>query len=264
MSREKRIFDLVVMLATVPLWLPVLLLTMGLILLFEGRPVFYVSNRRFHRASIMPIVKFRTMKKNAAVIANRETIPVSSQRFLNIPYESPLYTRVGRSIERFCITELPQLLHVFRGDMSIVGNRPLPENVVAALAEAFPNAEARFDVPCGLTGPTQLIGRDDLTDDERLHIEALYCRICQLHYSPRIDFMLLRYTVLICLHIRPKMTLAQVEDKLILWAGLAAPAFLPQPEPMVAGAAMLDTPRQHALLIDRAASFAPGAKALSA
>ena len=126
--------------------------------------------RRVSTADLMRVVKFRTMVKNADKIANRDTLPVDQVRFLNIPPDSPLYTRAGRLLERCGITELPQFVHVLSGRMSIVGNRPLPDNVMDCLREEYPYADDRFLTRAGLTGPAQLVGRDALTDDERLRL----------------------------------------------------------------------------------------------
>ena len=145
----------------------------------------------------MRVVKFRTMCRNADKIANRDTVPVTTTRFLNIPPTSPLYTPAGRWIERLMLTELPQVWHVLQGKMSFIGNRPLPENVIAALRAEHPGAEARFATPAGLTGPIQLVGRDHISDAERLQIEGAYCAAVQRGYSPMLDFKILLYTVLV-------------------------------------------------------------------
>jgi lipopolysaccharide/colanic/teichoic acid biosynthesis glycosyltransferase len=197
MPYKKRIFDLVVSILASVIWIPATLVTAILILLTSGWPIFYISSRRVHQNKSMRVVKFRTMVKNAAQIANRETIPATDTQFLNIPIKSRLYTRLGRLIERICFTELPQIIHVIRGSMSLVGNRPLPENVIEAIKKDVPYAELRFATPCGLTGPVQLVGREQITDAERIRLEVAYCQLCQDDYSMRLDFLILLYTVLL-------------------------------------------------------------------
>ena len=204
---SKRLFDLVLVGLTAPVWLPVLLVTMLLMLLIEGRPIFYRSNRRVGMDRTLPIMKFRTMVRNAEAVYNRQTVPVTNQRFLNTPIDSPLYTKLGRLIEKCQFTELPQVFHVVAGHMSIIGNRPLPENVVASLREAFPRAEDRFLSPSGLTGLVQLIGRQEISDGDRLALESHYCRAARENYSARLDFLILLYTILISLRLMPHFSL---------------------------------------------------------
>jgi lipopolysaccharide/colanic/teichoic acid biosynthesis glycosyltransferase len=194
---RKRALDLTLTVLGAIAWVPVVLVGAALVLVTSGRPVFYRSNRRVSTGRLMKVVKFRTMVKNADKIANRETLPVNSVRFLNIPSDSPLYTRAGRLLERCGITELPQFVHVLTGRMSIVGNRPLPDNVLDCLREEYSYADDRFLTPAGLTGPAQLVGRDALTDDERLRLESAYCRACVHSYSVWLDLSILIYTVLI-------------------------------------------------------------------
>jgi exopolysaccharide production protein ExoY len=156
-----------------------------------------VSRRRLSAGPAVPLVKFRTMRRDADRIANRDTVPICNTRFLNLPITSPLYTPIGRVIEGLMLTEMPQLMHVLSGRMSVVGNRPLPDNVVASLAEEFPFVEERFGTPGGLTGPVQLIGRDSVSDVDRLRIEIAYCRTVTDAYSPLLDLKILAYTVLV-------------------------------------------------------------------
>lgn len=210
--RTKRLFDLAIAIPSALIWAPALLCASLLVLLMSGRPVYYRSNRLVRTNRVIKTVKFRTMVKNADKVANRNTVPVVGVRFLNLPPDSPLYTRPGRILERLGLTEIPQLLHVLSGKMSIVGNRPLPTNVMDLLREDFPFADDRFLTPAGVTGPVQLVGRDDLSDAERLQVEGSYCRAVLEGYRARLDFMILVYTVLIVLHLKKPMGYQGVLD----------------------------------------------------
>jgi len=210
--KRKRALDLVLTVLGAIAWVPVVLVAAVLILVTSGRPVFYRSTRRVSTDRLMKVVKFRTMVKNADKIANRETLPVNHVRFLNIPPDSPLYTRAGRLLERCGITELPQFVHVLSGRMSIVGNRPLPDNVLDCLREEYPYADERFLTRAGLTGPAQLVGREALTDDERLRVESAYCRACVHSYSMWLDFSILLYTVLIVVGLKKSLDYQGVLD----------------------------------------------------
>lgn len=203
---KKRAFDLTLVLLGALIWVPVLALASLMVLLREGRPVYYRSNRRVSAGEVIKLVKFRTMVKNADKIANRETVAIDNNvRFLNIPPDSPLYTPVGRLLEKAGITELPQLVHVLRGDMTIVGNRPLPENVMSCLREEYPYADDRFLTKAGLTGPAQLVGRQALTDSERLKLESAYCHAAHDGYSFMLDLKILLFTVMIVLHLKQSL-----------------------------------------------------------
>lgn len=212
--RAKRTFDLAATVLAAPLWVPVCLLAAMALLITEGRPVFYRSRRRVHGDSVQPVFKFRTMVRNAEQVLNRDTVPVTNTCFLNIPAEHPVYTAVGRRIERWALTELPQLVHVLAGTMSLIGNRPLPVNVVKALLQRYPYAEDRFLAPGGLTGPVQLIGRDFISDEDRLGLEIDYCLLTTLRYSVRIDLAVLLATVLVALRVRAPFSVDEVRAML--------------------------------------------------
>jgi lipopolysaccharide/colanic/teichoic acid biosynthesis glycosyltransferase len=93
-----------------------------------------------------------------------------SQPAFKIPND-PRVTRVGRHLRRLSLDELPQLLNVLRGEMSLVGPRPEEEAVVALYDE---RQRVRLAVKPGLTGPMQIYGRGDLTFEERLALERDY------------------------------------------------------------------------------------------
>jgi lipopolysaccharide/colanic/teichoic acid biosynthesis glycosyltransferase len=195
--RRKHVFDLLVIGSLALVLVPLLACCALAIYVLDGRPIFYASKRRVYGRHTVLVLKFRTMRRDAERVANRNTVPVTSTRFLNLPNDSPLYTPVGRWIERLMLTELPQLYHVLLGQMSLVGNRPLPENVIASLAEVHPQVEERFAMPAGLTGPVQLVGRDAISDAERLALEIAYCRAIAESYSIWLDLRILFYTVLV-------------------------------------------------------------------
>lgn len=229
----KSAFDLMVGSAMFIVLLPFLLVFGAAIALTDGRPVFYVSRRRLNAGPPEPISKFRTMRRDADVIANRDTIPVRGVRFLNLPITSPLYTRIGRIVERLMLTEMPQLVDVLRGRMSIIGNRPLPESVVASLKEEFAHVEDRFLAPCGLTGPVQLIGRDFLSDADRLKIETAYCHAVRHAYSVALDAKILAYTILGALSQRFRFTQAEVLALLDPHGGLGNTATRTRRQPVL-------------------------------
>ena len=102
--------------------------------------------------------------------------------------------------------------------MSVIGNRPLPEDVIAALVDEYSDAEDRFLSRCGLTGPTQLVGRYEIGDADRLVIETAYCRHCLLRYDVRLDAMIALYTVLVLLRLKRALTVHEVLERMDRWS----------------------------------------------
>ncbi|MGD9602477.1 MAG: sugar transferase [Gammaproteobacteria bacterium] len=212
--RIRRVFELAVVLLGLPVWLPTIATCAIVIFLSDGPPVLYRSSRRVYRGQRATIYKFRTMVRNAEALFNRRTVPTESQRFLNIPLDSPAYTRIGRLIERFSLTELPQLVQVLSGTMALVGNRPLPEDVIEALKASFPGVEARFWSRAGVIGPAQLVGRDVLTDVQRLELEIAYARYCLEHPAIGVSLRILVEGILIAARLRPAHSFATVRQLL--------------------------------------------------
>jgi lipopolysaccharide/colanic/teichoic acid biosynthesis glycosyltransferase len=109
--------------------------------------------------------------------------------------DDPRRTRVGRVIRKFSIDELPQLINVFRGDMSLVGPRPpLPSEV----DQYQPWQRKRFEVLPGITGLAQISGRSDLLFDETLRFDFYYIE----NWSPLVDLKIMLKTI-------PKVILAR-------------------------------------------------------
>ena len=150
---------------------PVVVVTALAILIDSGRPVLFRQRRVGAGGKTFTMLKFRTMVADAEERLP-ELIDLANldQPAFKIPND-PRITRVGRRLRRFSIDELPQLINVLRGDMSLVGPRPEEESVVALYDE---RQRTRLDIKPGITGPMQVYGRADLTFEERLAMERDY------------------------------------------------------------------------------------------
>jgi lipopolysaccharide/colanic/teichoic acid biosynthesis glycosyltransferase len=117
------------------------------------------------------MLKFRTMVSDAETrLGELVDLGKPDEPAFKIPND-PRVTRVGRHLRRLSLDELPQLLNIFLGQMSLVGPRPEEEAVVALYDE---RQRARLAVKPGLTGPMQIYGRGDLSFEERLALERDY------------------------------------------------------------------------------------------
>jgi lipopolysaccharide/colanic/teichoic acid biosynthesis glycosyltransferase len=141
------------------------------ILIDSGRPVFFRQRRAGKDGASFTMLKFRTMDADAEDRLG-ELIDLSklSEPAFKIP-DDPRVTRIGRLLRRTSLDELPQLINVLRGDMSLVGPRPEEESVVALYDE---RQRGRLAIKPGITGPMQVYGRSDLTFEERLAMERDY------------------------------------------------------------------------------------------
>jgi lipopolysaccharide/colanic/teichoic acid biosynthesis glycosyltransferase len=108
--------------------------------------------------------KFRTMKADA-------DSPVDTSTPFFKLQSDPRLTPVGKVLRRLSLDELPQLLNILKGEMSLVGPRPLPADQVAANLEML---SARHEVPAGVTGWWQINGRSRVTPEEAIHLDQFY------------------------------------------------------------------------------------------
>lgn len=175
---HKRAFDVVFSLTTLILLSPVLLLIAALVKLESRGPVLYVSKRAGSQYRIFNFYKFRTMRLNAD--AELPQLMAMNQyknsSFIKIRND-PRVTRLGVFLRNTSLDELPQLFNVLRGDMSIVGNRPLP--LYEATHLTTDEFAARFLAPAGITGLWQVTkrGHKDMTDLERKNLDIQYTEV---------------------------------------------------------------------------------------
>jgi exopolysaccharide biosynthesis polyprenyl glycosylphosphotransferase len=167
----KRTLDVLVAGLMLTILSPLLLAIAALIVVDSGTPVFFRQKRAGKDGVPFTMLKFRTMVVDAERrLAELVDLEKLDEPAFKIP-DDPRITRAGRLLRRTSLDELPQLINVLRGDMSLVGPRPEEEAVVALYDE---RQRVRLAVKPGLTGPMQVYGRGDLTFEERLAMERDY------------------------------------------------------------------------------------------
>jgi lipopolysaccharide/colanic/teichoic acid biosynthesis glycosyltransferase len=175
--------DVSVTLALLPFVLPLAVLV-GLAIRLDSRgPIIFSQRRAGQGGRSFELYKFRTMVSDAEERLS-EVVSIESLRepVFKLAHD-PRVTRVGRFLRRASLDELPQLVNVLKGEMSLVG--PRPEQV--ELVERYrPEHRFRLDVMPGITGPMQVFGRGRLTFDERLAVEREYIENLSLGSDLRI------------------------------------------------------------------------------
>ena len=154
----KRAFDLLAVVISAPLWVPLLAAVSLLVAMKLGRPVFFRQRRPGLRGEIFELVKFRTMLD--AVDAEGRQLP-----------DAERLTSFGRKLRSSSLDELPELWNIIRGDMSLVGPRPL---LIAYLSRYDSRQARRHDVRPGLTGLVQVGGRNALTWEAKFEMDVRY------------------------------------------------------------------------------------------
>jgi exopolysaccharide biosynthesis polyprenyl glycosylphosphotransferase len=167
----KRAMDVAVSGLLLALLSPFLLAVAVAILLDSGRPVLFRQRRAGKDGKPFTMVKFRTMDADAEErLGDLVDLEKLDQPAFKIA-DDPRVTRIGQRLRRSSVDEIPQLINVLAGSMSLVGPRPEQESVVALYDE---RQRGRLAIKPGLTGPMQVYGRADLTFEERLAMERDY------------------------------------------------------------------------------------------
>jgi lipopolysaccharide/colanic/teichoic acid biosynthesis glycosyltransferase len=154
----KRLFDLFSVLASAPIWMPLLLLLALFVRTKLGGPVFFRQRRPGLHGEVFELIKFRTMTGD--VDASGKLLP-DAQRL----------TPFGRWLRGTSLDELPELLNVLKGEMSLVGPRPL---LVEYLARYSPEQARRHEALPGITGWVQVNGRNALSWEEKFKLDVWY------------------------------------------------------------------------------------------
>lgn len=193
----KRLLDLAVILVFALIGFPVMVLSALLIRLDSPGPVFYRQRRIGKEGNDLKVWKFRTMVQNADQILEKY---LSENPGYREEWESthklkndPRVTRVGRLLRKLSLDELPQLINVLSGEMSLVGPRPIVEDEVKFYKNGFMLYK---QVVPGITGLWQVSGRSDTSYDDRVSLDEYYIR----HWSIWMDVYILIRTVWVVLN----------------------------------------------------------------
>jgi lipopolysaccharide/colanic/teichoic acid biosynthesis glycosyltransferase len=172
---SKRVFDVLFSLAVLIVFSPLYLAIIVLIALSSPGPVFYVQERVGRNFKRFGCIKFRTMVRNAdeVFVQMMETCPYLRQEFQdNFKLRrDPRITWIGRFLRITSLDEFPQFLNVLKGDMSVVGPRPV---VVEEIARYDKYADRVLSIRPGITGLWQVSGRNDIPYPRRVQIDMHY------------------------------------------------------------------------------------------
>jgi lipopolysaccharide/colanic/teichoic acid biosynthesis glycosyltransferase len=172
----KRLFDIIVSLTLIILLAPLILFIALLIWFTMGRPILFRQRRVGYKGQVFTIYKFRTMTEERDEHGNL------------LPDEQRL-TRFGRFLRETSLDELPELFNVLKGDMSVVGPRPL---LVEYLPYYTPEERKRHNMRPGITGWAQVNGRNAITWDQKLALDVWYVD----NWSLWLDFKIILMTII--------------------------------------------------------------------
>lgn len=171
----KRLFDLSVALACLFLLMPLFVLVGFLVWAVDRKSPFYSHRRLGRGGKTFGCLKFRSMRADGDAILARHLAdnPVAQAEWARTRKlkNDPRITPIGQLLRKSSLDELPQLINILRGDMSLVGPRPIVDAEVEKYGEAAP---AYFAVRPGLTGAWQVSGRSDTTYAERVRLDRDY------------------------------------------------------------------------------------------
>lgn len=185
----KRAIDLVLIIAALPLLVPLFLVIAAAIKLDSAGPVFFTQERVGRNKRHFQMYKFRSMVKDAeGMMRQLEHMNEAKGPIFKIKND-PRVTRVGRFLRKTSLDELPQLINVLLGEMSLVGPRPMSIRDVSLFDKGI--QRKRFSVMPGLTCLWQISGRSDLPFDKWLELDLLYIE----NWSLGLDIKILCKTI---------------------------------------------------------------------
>jgi len=192
----KRLFDLALVGITLPLWAPLVGVIALMVWLGDRKSPFFLHRRIGYRGRPIRVIKFRTMVPDAQKVlqAYLEANPEARKEWEeNFKLKNdPRVTKIGRWLRKFSLDELPQLWNVLRGELSLVGPRPIIEDEVKKYGDKF---DLYLRVKPGVTGLWQVSGRNDTSYDYRVALDAFYVR----NWSIWLDLVVLIRTIRVVL-----------------------------------------------------------------
>lgn len=193
----KRVLDLICSVLLLVIASPIMLITAAAIKLYDGGPVFYKQIRCTRDRKEFSILKFRSMRVDAEKDGVARLASKNDSRI----------TPVGKFIRSTRIDELPQLINIFKGEMSFIGPRPERPEIIDRYLEEMPEFAFRMKVKAGLAGYAQVYGKYNTTPYDKLKLDLTYIE----QYSVWLDLKLMMLTLKIL--IKPESTEGVEKDQ---------------------------------------------------
>lgn len=189
----KRTLDIGLILLLAPVLLPICLVIAALVRLNSHGPIFFGHKRIGRSGRTFTAWKFRSMIPNAnetleKYLCEHPELREEWERDQKLKDDPRVIPGIGNIIRKFSLDELPQLWNVLRGDMSLVGPRPIVDSEIEKYCDVFP---LYLKVTPGITGLWQVSGRNNTTYQERITLDAFYVR----NWSPWLDLYILARTI---------------------------------------------------------------------
>ena len=174
----KRVFDFLISLIAMPFFLLILVVVSILIKADDGGPIFYVAKRIGKNGKLFKMIKFRSMKVNAPDIRLADGSTYNGE-------DDPRVTKIGKFLRKTSIDEIPQILNIFVGHMSIIGPRPDPEDWL----DKYTDEQRIFlKVRPGITGYSQAYFRNEADGQEKIKNDVYYAINCSFWLDVKIFF----------------------------------------------------------------------------
>ncbi|MDU5086291.1 MAG: sugar transferase [Anaerococcus vaginalis] len=183
----KRILDLILALIALPFVLIICLIFGVLIYIEDKGDIFYIAKRRGLNGSVFGMYKLRSMKMNAPDIRNKDNSTFNSAN-------DPRVTKIGKILRKTSIDELPQIFNILKGDMSWIGPRPI--TIDRPVSEYDQKRIDRLKVKPGVTGYAQAYFRNNISQEEKLQLDANYAKEISFLLDLKIVFKTIQVVLL--------------------------------------------------------------------
>ena len=178
MKYIKRLIDLIIALVSLPFFCFLFIFVAPAIIIDDGFPIFYNANRIGKDGKLFKMYKFRSMKNNSPDIRTESGDTYNAE-------DDPRVTKVGRILRKTSVDELPQLLNLLNGTMSLIGPRPDPPDWL----DKYTEEEREFlKVKPGITGYSQAYFRNSVEAKEKIANDVYYAKHCSFIMDVKIFF----------------------------------------------------------------------------
>lgn len=174
----KRLIDIMIAIVALPFFIIAFIIVTPFILLGDGAPIFYNADRIGKDGKIFKMYKFRSMKKNAPDIRLADGSTYNGE-------DDPRVTKIGKILRKTSVDELPQILNILKGDMSLIGPRPDPTDW---LEKYPPEVKVFLKVRPGITGYSQAYYRNSADGETKMKNDVYYAQNCSFLLDIKIFF----------------------------------------------------------------------------